>query len=214
MRRALLFFAAFLVSVAAFGASVDVALLAYSGEGATTTPVIANPLTYDVSYPGQTVCAPIGGCRTTPGLTIKAGEVVSFADVTPPSGIVGAYHVSLADPGLIAYSEIVTGNGALFRIGPLTPVDHVRYLDATAMPRLINGVVHNYNGWMILIAADGPVTYTDEAGTRYDLTVDQGALVPTPKSGKIDLNSPWGKFYAVVGINDPITGSQQLVTPH
>lgn len=185
--------------------AAEVALLTYTGEHAITTPVLINPTTHDVVYPDSVTCTPIGGCQTVKGMTIKAGEVRRFDPVAPRKGIAGVYHVQLADPGLDAYSEITTGAGALFRKGPLTAVDHVRYLDV--------GVPNTrYNGWLIIVA-DGPMAILDN-GKRIDLEKDDGILL-APPGASFTLDGQFGsKFYTVAGINDSITGSQQLVTPY
>lgn len=183
----------------------EVVLLTYSGEGAVTTPVIVNTGAVDVKYPDSKVCDPLG-CRVIPGLVVKAGAVARLAIVKPTNGVIGAYRLELPDPGLVAYSEIVTGGNALFRCGPLPAVDHVRYLDLAAPGR--------YNSWLVIIA-DGP-TVVSFNGKTVSLGRDDGVLLPGPLDGHIEFVSQLGaaKFYAVAGINDPVTGSQQLVDPH
>ncbi len=183
----------------------DVALLAYVGEGATTTPVILNPTDHDVTYPDTVTCSPIGGCQTVKGVTIKAGELRRFDHVTPANGIAGAYHVELPDPGLVAYSEIITGNSALVRCGPLAPSWRVRYLDLSAPGR--------YNSWLIIIPADGSLSIGGTTVQR-----DDGILIAGPADGRVTLQTQVvtgqaQNFYAVAGINDPVTGSQQLIEP-
>jgi hypothetical protein len=181
-----------------------ISLLTYSGEGAVTTPVIVNPTDHDVKYPDSTVCSPTG-CEIVKGLVIPSGTVVRLSPIAPARGIVGAYQLELQDPGLAAYSEIVTGAKALFRVGELAARESVRYFDLAAPGR--------YNGWLILIAADGPAVIVRD-GQRFELNKNGGVLLPGPADGHIEFVAQLpARFFVVAGINNFDTGSLQLVEP-
>lgn len=182
----------------------DVVLPVYTGDGAVTRPVIINPTSADVMlYPDSKVCD-LTGCHLIPGALIKAGGRILGPTVTPPKGIAGVFHLAL-DPSLIAYSEIITGAGALFRVYPMHALDSAKFDDVSH-----DGL---YNGFLF-IAADSD-TVISLFGHTQALAKDEGAVLATPADGKFEIVGQLGapKFYVFAGINSQTNGSLQIVLP-